>query len=109
MKEVEFLQKNEIEIQVKRFDNDVYIHNESVIDLLKGYKEQLTLTSVGVRSEQLKENKRLDYDSWKKSKGYERFGCPVLKNGDTYIFRDTYIFYFFTIILVSSNSVSNPF
>ena len=48
MDEIKYLKDTKIEITARKIDNDVYIHQESVLALLKDYKQQLILPVVGV-------------------------------------------------------------
>lgn len=46
MEEIKYLKNSKVEIQVRRVENEVYIHQASVIDLLKDYKKQLLIHGV---------------------------------------------------------------
>ena len=54
MDEIKYLKDTKIEITARKIDNDVYIHQESVVALLKNYKQQFFLQRVSQRSELLK-------------------------------------------------------
>jgi len=46
MDEIKYLKDTKVEITARRIDNDVYIHQASVIELLKEYKQQFSLQGV---------------------------------------------------------------
>ena len=53
MEEIKYLKDTKVEITARRIDNDVYIHQASVIELLKDYKQQFSLQGVSQQRELL--------------------------------------------------------
>jgi len=53
MDEIKYLKDTKVEITARRIDNDVYIHQASVIELLKEYKQQFSLQGVSQQRELL--------------------------------------------------------